>query len=218
SLLLQLSPSTPPFPDTTLFRSGSTGWQPQHQVLVDASGTPQAALPLYRKSHSYGEYVFDWAWADACHRAGILYYPKLLCAVPFSPVTGARLLGNRELAIELLDLLTTEMAERGQSGLHVNFTEPDDDALLRGRDGWLERIGCQFLWHNRGYRDFQDFLDGFTSRKRKQVRKEREQVVAQGIEFDWREGHQLYVAAWDLDYACFAHSHHIQWSAPSRTR
>lgn len=197
---------------------GSTGWQPQHQVLVDASGTPQAALPLYRKSHSYGEFVFDWAWADACHRAGILYYPKLLCAVPFSPVTGARLLGNRESAMELLDLLTADLAERGQSGLHLNFTEPDADALLRGRAGWLERIGCQFHWHNRGYRDFQDFLDGFTSRKRKQVRKEREQVAAQGVLFDWREGHQLAEAEWDFVYACYANTYHVRGREPYLTR
>src|SRR5690606_27167184 len=87
----------------------ATGWQPQHQVLLDASGTPQAALPLYRRSHSYGEYVFDWAWADACHRAGILYYPKLLCAVPFSPVSGARLLGHHGSAVALLDQLTAEL-------------------------------------------------------------------------------------------------------------
>lgn len=197
---------------------GDTGWQPQHRLLLDAGGIPQAALPLYRKSHSYGEYVFDWAWADACHRAGIRYYPKLLCAVPFSPVTGARLLGQPASAMQLLDNLGTELGEQGPSSLHINFTEPDADARLRGRDGWLERIGCQFHWHNRGYRDFQDFLDGFTSRKRKQVRKEREQVAAQGIEFDWRAGHQLDEAEWDFVYACYANTYHVRGRAPYLTR
>jgi len=198
--------------------SGSNGWHPQHRLLSDATGTLQAALPLYCKSHSYGEYVFDWAWADACHRAGIEYYPKLLCAVPFSPVAGDRLLGNSESALQLLDLLTAELAELGQSSLHINFTEPDADALLRGRGNWLERIGCQFHWHNRSYRDFQDFLDGFTSRKRKQVRKEREQVAAQGIGFDWREGHQLDESEWDFVYACYANTYHVRGREPYLTR
>ena len=197
---------------------GSTGWQAQHRLLIDDTGTPQAALPLYRKNHSYGEYVFDWAWADACQRAGIGYYPKLLCAVPFSPVTGARLLGKRESVTQLLDLLTAELDEKGFSSLHINFTGPDADAMLHGRAGWLERIGCQFHWHNRGYRDFQDFLDGFTSRKRKQVRKEREQVLAHGVEFDWRAGHQLDEAEWDFVYACYANTYHVRERAPYLTR
>ncbi|MCQ4287719.1 GNAT family N-acetyltransferase [Pseudomonas stutzeri] len=197
---------------------GSTGWQPEHQLLLDATGLVQAALPLYRKTNSNGEYVFDWAWADACHRAGIEYYPKLLCAVPFSPVTGARLLGERDAAGQLLDELTSGLEEQGQSSLHVNFTEPDADAVLRDRDGWLERIGCQFHWHNRGYRDFQDFLDALTSRKRKQLRKEREQVSGQGIAFDWREGHQLDEAEWDFVYACYANTYHVRGQAPYLTR
>ena len=146
---------------------GRSGWRAQHQLLLDEQGVVVSALPLYRKTNSNGEYVFDWAWADACHRAGIEYYPKLLCAVPFSPVTGARLLGDRQAAGELLDQLTASLNEQGYSSLHVNFTETDADTVFQGRDGWLERIGCQFHWHNRGYRDFQDFLDGLTSRKRK---------------------------------------------------
>lgn len=197
---------------------GRSGWRAQHQLLSDAQGAAIAALPLYRKTNSNGEYVFDWGWADACHRAGIEYYPKLLCAVPFSPVTGARLLGNREAAGELLDKLTAGLAANGQSSLHVNFTEADADAIFHGRDGWLERIGCQFHWHNRGYRDFQDFLDGLTSRKRKQLRKEREQVAGQGIEFDWREGHQLGEAEWDFVYACYANTYYVRGQAPYLTR
>ena len=156
---------------------GRSGWQPAHRLLRDPQGGLRAALPLYRKSHSYGEYVFDWAWADACQRAGIRYYPKLLCAVPFTPVAGQRLLGDVEAAATLFDGLTEQLDAQQISGIHVNFTESKADRLMAGREGWLERIGCQFHWHNRGYRDFQDFLDALTSRKRKQLRKEREQVA-----------------------------------------
>ena len=197
---------------------GRTGWRAQHQLLESVAGEAVAALPLYRKTHSNGEYVFDWAWADACHRAGIEYYPKLLCAVPFSPVTGARLLGDREAAGQLLDDLSEALVEQGYSGLHVNFTQPDADTVFRGREGWLERIGCQFHWHNRGYRDFQDFLDSLTSRKRKQLRKEREQVMGQGIAFEWREGHQLSETEWDFVYACYANTYHVRGQAPYLTR
>ncbi|MEN2507466.1 GNAT family N-acetyltransferase [Stutzerimonas stutzeri] len=197
---------------------GRTGWRAQHQLLESVAGEAVAALPLYRKTHSNGEYVFDWAWADACHRAGIEYYPKLLCAVPFSPVTGARLLGDREAAGQLLDELSEALVEQGYSGLHVNFTQPDADAVFRGREGWLERIGCQFHWHNRGYRDIQDFLDSLTSRKRKQLRKEREQVMGQGIAFEWREGHQLSETEWDFVYACYANTYHVRGQAPYLTR
>ncbi|QUE77134.1 GNAT family N-acetyltransferase [Stutzerimonas stutzeri] len=197
---------------------GRTGWRAQHQLLESVAGEAVAALPLYRKTHSNGEYVFDWAWADACHRAGIEYYPKLLCAVPFSPVTGARLLGDREAAGQLLDELSEALVEQGYSGLHVNFTQPDADTVFRGREGWLERIGCQFHWHNRGYRDFQDFLDSLTSRKRKQLRKEREQVMGQGIAFERREGHQLSETEWDFVYACYANTYHVRGQAPYLTR
>ena len=197
---------------------GRTGWRAQHQLLESVAGEAVAALPLYRKTHSNGEYVFDWAWADACHRAGIEYYPKLLCAVPVSPVAGARLLGDREAAGQLLDELSEALVEQGYSGLHINFTQPDADAIFRGREGWLERIGCQFHWHNRGYRDIQDFLDSLTSRKRKQLRKDREQVMGQGIAFEWREGHQLSETEWDFVYACYANTYHVRGQAPYLTR
>src|SRR5690606_33707727 len=117
------------------------------------------------------------------------YYPKLLCAVPFSPVSGARLLGDAQAAGELIDGVSDALLEQGLSGLHVNFTDPASDEVLRGRAGWMERLGCQFHWRNQGYRDFQDFLDSLSSRKRKQMRKEREQVAGQGIEFQWYHGH-----------------------------
>ncbi len=195
-----------------------TGWQAAHRLLVDAQGNLLAALPGYIKQHSYGEYVFDMAWADACARAGINYYPKLLTAVPFSPVSGARLLGEGVAAAQLLDEVSASLSAQGLSSWHVNFTDAAADQLLRGRDGWLERLGCQFLWHNRGYRDFTDFLDQLTSRKRKQLRKEREQVVAQGIEFDWRSGGQLSELEWDFVYACYANTYHVRGRQPYLTR
>lgn len=197
---------------------GCTGWQPAHRVLVDAQNRPLAALPLYLKTHSYGEYVFDWAWADACQRAGLGYYPKLLCAIPFSPVAGARLLGDAGAAGELLDTLTGSLEAQGLSGMHVNFTDPASDTLLAGREGWLERMGCQFHWFNRDYRDFQDFLDALASRKRKQLRKEREQVAGQGIDFDWREGHQLSETEWDFVFACYASTYQVRGQAPYLSR
>lgn len=195
-----------------------TGWHPEHCLLLDAQGGLRAALPLYRKGNSNGEYVFDWSWADACHRAGILYYPKLLCAVPFSPVVGQRLLGDTAAAGELLDQLTASLPALGISGLHVNFTEPRADAVIGSRAGWMERLGCQFLWHNRDYRDWQDFLETLASRKRKQMRKEREQVAQQGIEFDWREGRELTELDWDFVYACYANTYEVRGQAPYLTR
>ncbi len=193
---------------------GRSGWQPSHRLWCDEQGRVQAAMPAYLKQHSYGEYVFDHAWADACRRAGIAYYPKLLCAVPFSPVGGARVLGDAQAAGQLLDALTASLNAEGVSGLHVNFTSPVCDAVIGPREGWLERLGCQFHWHNRGYRDFQDFLDTLASRKRKQMRKEREQVATQGIDFDRRQGHELNEADWDFVYHCYANTYHVRGQAP----
>ncbi|WP_447592606.1 GNAT family N-acetyltransferase [Aquipseudomonas campi] len=195
-----------------------SGWQPAHRLWCDAHGQPLAALPAYVKSHSFGEYVFDMSWADACHRAGIAYYPKLLGAVPFSPVGGPRLLGDIQAAGQLLDALSANLAGEGLSGLHINFTDAQADALLAGREGWLPRIGCQYHWFNRDYRDFQDFLDALTSRKRKQLRKEREQVAGQGIDFDWLHGSELSEAQWDFVHACYANTYHVRGRPPYLTR
>lgn len=198
--------------------SKRTGWTPAHRALTDADGQLQAALPAYVKTHSFGEYVFDHGWADACERAGIAYYPKLLCAVPFSPVCGPRLLGQPDAAAQLMDRLTEGLAEQGLSGAHVNFTDEFADELMRGREGWMERLGCQFHWRNQGYRDFQDFLDNLSSRKRKQMRKEREQVAGQGIEFRWYRGDELSEAQWDFVFACYANTYAVRRRAPYLTR
>lgn len=198
---------------------GRSGWYPAHRLLCGADGLPQAALPAYVKTHSRGEYVFDHAWAEACQRAGIAYYPKLLGAVPFSPVSGARLLARSEAAAEtLLEALEPHLVEEGLSGLHLNFTDGFADDLLARRSSWLMRLGCQFHWFDRGYRDFQDFLDALASRKRKQMRKEREQVAGQGIDFDWREGHQLSEAEWDFVYVCYANTYRVRGQLPYLSR
>ncbi|MBF7141486.1 MULTISPECIES: GNAT family N-acetyltransferase [Pseudomonas] len=190
-----------------------TGWRAEH-LLWWHKGVLRAAMPAYRKSHSYGEYVFDHGWADACRRAGLAYYPKLLCAVPFSPVTGQRVLGDPAHGLALLRAIPEHLATAGYSGAHVNFTEAGVDHLLAQEPGWLERLGCQYHWHNRGYRDFQDFLDTLNSRKRKQMRKEREQVAAQGFEFQWLEGRELGEAHWDFVYACYANTYEVRGQAP----
>lgn len=197
---------------------GRSGWQAAHQVLLGDEGQPLAALPAYVKYHSQGEYVFDHGWADACRRAGIAYYPKLLGAIPFSPVTGQRLLGSPQATGQLLDGVTATLEEQGLSSLHLNFSDAATDALLQGRAGWLQRLGCQFHWHNRGYRDFQDFLDTLSSRKRKQMRKEREQVAGQGIVFDWREGYELSEAEWDFVFHCYANTYHVRGQRPYLSR
>jgi predicted N-acyltransferase len=203
---------------TSLEDSGSlgprSGWRAEHAVQFKGERLI-AALPAYRKWHSYGEYVFDHAWADACRRAAIPYYPKLLVAVPFSPVTGARVLAaTPENGVRLLEGLPGYLHSEGLSSAHVNFTDACADALLAEQPGWLQRIGCQFHWHNRGYRDFQDFLDVLSSRKRKQMRKEREQVAGQGFEFEWLEGGQMNEVLWDFVYACYSNTYEVRGQAP----
>ncbi|AWA38451.1 GNAT family N-acetyltransferase [Pseudomonas sp. 22105] len=195
-----------------------TGWQAEHLLHVEA-GRVIAALPGYRKWHSYGEYVFDHGWADACARAGIDYYPKFLSAVPFSPVSGPRLLAaNVEDGFELLKSLPGYLEVEELSSAHINFTDAFTDAAMAEQPGWLQRIGCQYHWQNRGYRDFQDFLDVLASRKRKQMRKEREQVAGQGFEFEWLEGRELDEAQWDFVYACYANTYAVRRQAPYLTR
>ena len=157
-----------------------TGWQPFHLVVEDGGGLV-AAAPLYVKSHSYGEYVFDHGWAEGYRRAGGSYYPKLLAAVPFTPVPGPRLLAAsdeaREAVIESLKAVTRQLKV---SSLHVNFCTPDEAAAL-GAAGFLQRRGIQFHWENQGFQSFDGWLDSLKSAKRKMVRKEREQVRAAGV-------------------------------------
>jgi hypothetical protein len=163
-----------------------SGWHPRHLTLRDEAGRLVGATPLYLKDHSWGEFIFDWSWAQAYARAGLAYYPKLLSAVPFTPVTGPRLLVSESAPVGTHEALARALpavaGEAGWSGAHVNFTTPGDQAALEGA-GFLRRHDCRFLWRNRGYRDFEDFLDGFRSEKRKKARRERRRVAEAGIEF-----------------------------------
>lgn len=178
-----------------------TGWRPHFVVLEDRrDGTLAAAAPLYLKSHSYGEYVFDWAWADAYRRHGLDYYPKGLVAVPFTPVPGARLLARDDAARDaLVGALVTACEALGLSSLHVLFArEPDAAALARA--GLMRRVGVQFHWTNPGWTGFDDYLAALAQPKRKKVRAERRRVEEAGVRVDVREG----TAITEADWACFA--------------
>jgi uncharacterized protein len=183
---------------------GDSGWAPRPLVLRDDGGRLVAAVPRYLKSHSWGEFVFDWNWAQASVRAGIEYYPKLVSAVPFTPVTGPRLLvapdveatGRCALAEALLDSARLD----GAPGTQVNFTTPDDQSALEDA-GFLGRHDCRFLWRNRGYRDFDEFLDGFRSDKRKKVRRERRRVAEAGVSFETLRGRDVPAGLWQTVFA-----------------
>ncbi|WP_017349890.1 GNAT family N-acetyltransferase [Pantoea sp. A4] len=194
-----------------------SGWRSEHLVWQEA-GQITAAIPGYRKHNSSGEYVFDHGWADACQRAGIRYYPKWLGAIPFSPVGGARLLGDAMAARQLLADLPDYLAQQGLSGAHINFTDAPADALLSEQPHWLERLGCQYHWLNHGYGDFQDFLATLMSRKRKQMRKEREQVAESGFTFGWYQGDELTETQWDFIYTCYANTYAVRGQRPYLTR
>lgn len=178
------------------------GWYPQHLVAYDESGIPAGIAPLYLKDNSYGEFVFDWSWADAWQRAGKSYYPKLVSAIPYTPVTGPRLLVRADLdTATIKDLLiraALELVDRtGTSSLHWLFTdERDTDCLLE--HGLLRRTGCHFHWHNHDYRTFDDFLDNLNSRKRKKVKRERRFVEDAGIHMKIIHGNEASETQWQM--------------------
>jgi hypothetical protein len=168
------------------------GWQPHPIGLFDGDEL-LAAAPAWRKTNSHGEFVFDHAWADAYERAGGRYFPKLLVAVPYSPVVGPRLLApphHLDLRRELVDALADECRRLRWSGVHVNFVD-DIDARVLGDAGWIERHDVQFHWSNAGYRDFDDFLDRLSSKRRKEIRRERRQVVEAGWQFERWHGDRM---------------------------
>ena len=194
-----------------------TGWQSAHAVLTDADGTWLAAMPGWRKLHSRGEYVFDQGWAEASQRAGLRYYPKWLSAVPFSPITGPRLLGEVDAVRELLKQLPTHEAWSDCSGLHVNFTNSANDVLFAEDSRWLHRRDCQFRWQQRGYADFEAFLSQLTADRRKKIRQERRKIAQAGLSFLWRNGGDCDAGLQARLYACYANTYAVRGQQPYLT-
>lgn len=200
---------------------GRTGWRPQHLVIEDADGLA-AALPCYLKSHSQGEYVFDHGWAEAYHRAGGSYYPKLQVAVPFTPVPGPRLLvrpGPVPAANQqILAAAAVELAKQhAVSSLHMTFVTEAEWAAL-GELGFLQRVDQQFHWRNEGYETFDAFLATLASRKRKAIRKEREQALTPGIAIEWLTGRDLTEAHWDAFFEFYMETGSRKWGRPYLNR
>jgi len=184
-----------------------TGWEPRHVVLHDDHGQLLGAVPLYLKHHSYGEYVFDWAWADAYRRHGNAYYPKLVAAVPFTPVTGARLLlapgVDEESVHTALETAIRELADAADcSSIHWLFPNAAQTDWLEAR-GWMRRVGYQFHWSNHGYDDFDDFLASFTADRRKKIRQERRYVREAGVRIRIMPGADASDADWDRLYGFY---------------
>ncbi len=181
------------------------GWQPHHLGLYD-NGRLAAAAPLYLKVNSHGEFVFDWSWASAWERAGGQYYPKLLNAVPYSPVPGPRLLAGAtdqtpHLQHALVEAMSGEAARLGLSSIHANFLiDAEPDAF---DETWLTRSDIQFHWHNHDYRDFAGFLGALNHKKRKNIRHERAQVAASGLTVEWRQGDSLELQEWQRIHALY---------------
>jgi predicted N-acyltransferase len=202
--------------------TAETGWLPQHLLLEDGSGTLLGCLPCYLKSHSRGEYVFDHGWADAYLRAGGRYYPKLQASIPFTPVTGKRLLvrpGEAEAEREALLLQAAiQVADRlGVSSLHITFLTREEWRLA-GELGLLKRTDQQFHWQNKGYGSFEDFLGALASRKRKAIRRERSQALEGGIETEWVTGSDLTEAHLDTFFAFYIDTGARKWGSPYLTR
>jgi predicted N-acyltransferase len=197
-----------------------TGWLPQHAALRAEDGRLVAVAPMYAKSHSYGEYVFDHGWANALDRAGGSYYPKLQVAVPFSPVPGPRLLRRPESGIPIAALANAlEQACRSHdlSSVHVTFCTEDEWNGL-GEAGWLQRIGMQFHWENHGYTSFDDFLGELASRKRKVLRRERRDANAAGLTFHALSGPDITEAHWDAFYRFYQSTVDRKWGSAYLTR
>ena len=206
-----------------LHRSASaveaTGWQAQF-LAVFASDELIAACPLYLKEHSYGEYVFDWAWADAYRRHGLAYYPKLLNAVPFTPVPGPRLLARDPISRRVLLRAMRQFATEAKlSSAHVLFLDDDDQEAARA-EGWMMRSTVQFHWTqaDRSYQDFADFLRSLQREKRKKIQQERRRVVEAGVTFETFAGATIGEPEWDFFYRCYKQTYREHHSTPYLTR
>lgn len=226
--LLHAQPSATPFMRheylLALHESGSavdaTGWQPQYLVMHEGD-LLSAACPLYLKAHSYGEYVFDWAWADAYQRHGLRYYPKLLSAVPFTPVPGPRLLARDDAGrMALLAGMTRLATQAKLSSAHVLFLDDADQRAARAA-GWMMRSTVQFHWTNREpepYADFTEFLSSLQREKRKKIQQERRRVQEAGVSFTVHQGTAITAEEWDFFYRCYTLTYRAHHSSPYLTR
>ena len=196
----------------------ASGWTPRHATLW-TDGRLAAAMPLYLKTHSWGEYVFDWAWAEAYQRHGLDYYPKWLCAIPFTPVPGPRVLGQDPRARERLMAGVSRLAESSAlSSLHVLFPGGRELASLQ-QNGLSLREGVQFRWSNTGtdgspYADFDAFLGSLNHDKRKKIRQERRRASAHGLSLSWLNGHTATHEDWHFLYRCYANTYALHRSTP----
>jgi predicted N-acyltransferase len=213
AFLLALEQSGPASPET--------GWWPSHLLLDDSKGGIAGCMPCYLKTHSRGEYVFDQGWADALERAGGRYYPKLQSSVPFTPVTGRRLLirdgAGRDAERLLLRAGVGLVEQSGASSLHLTFLTAQEWRLA-GELGFLQRTDQQFHWRNESYSSFDDFLDRLASRKRKAIRKERRAALSPGIDIEWVTGSDLTEAHWDTFFAFYMDTGARKWGTPYLNR
>jgi predicted N-acyltransferase len=194
-----------------------TGWLPQHLVVNDETGRVAACMPMYLKNHSYGEYIFDWGWADAYERAGGKYYPKLLSAVPFTPVTCRKLLISPDAdpirTAEMLAGGLIEVADQHDvSSLHLNFPPAEESALLEEM-GFMRRKALQYHWENQGYKCFDDFLGDLNSRKRKSIRKERREAAEHGVQILMLTGDAIEPRHWDAFYHFYIDTSNRKWGS-----
>lgn len=226
-LVVATDPHANPFLDhaflLALETSGSatrrTGWTPRHVVLRDETDTIVGLMPLYEKTHSQGEYVFDHGWAQAFDQAGGSYYPKLQCSVPFTPVTAPKLLtSNVDPALKraLLTAAATYADERRISSIHATFV-PDAEAELAVSSDWLLRTDTQYHWHNAGFGSFDDYLETMSSRHRKVTRRERRDAV-EGLTVKWLTGADLTEGAWDAFFEFYQDTGNRKWGRPYLNR
>jgi predicted N-acyltransferase len=197
--------------------SAARGWRPAHLIARDRANAIVGAMPLYAKDHSYGEYVFDHSWADALMRAGGRYYPKLQCAVPFTPVPGRRILAN-DAGVELaLAQAAIALAQRaGASSVHATFASAELCERLEPL-GYLTRVGMQYHWFNRGYASFEDFLADLSSQKRKNIRKERMRAT-EGLVIKRLRGAEISARDWDFFFRCYMDTGGRKWGSPYLNR
>lgn len=198
-----------------------TGWTPRFMTLWERQGQNEAliaACPLYLKNHSYGEYVFDWAWASAYEQHGVPYYPKAVIAVPFTPVPGSRLLARDGAARALLLQAVCQWCEQeGVSSVHVLFAS-SDDVQSSAEQGLMLRHTVQFHWKNDHYQDFAHFLASLSQDKRKKIRQERRRVAEAGVTFRWSRGADISAADWDFFYRCYERTYLEHGNPPYLTR